>query len=236
MTIPSTMALAAKLLICLAFFFGGVYCHGIRQSNSEGTAPQTCPTGYYCADDGQCKSPRSNRCTSSQNCTGLGDCYRQGDGSYLIRIGRLLEHQFAVYRGFAYEFGGTYNTQILDISDPEYKYLNNSNVRYTDDGTSYCTYNEAVLFVNGWTRQYDVISNNCQRFAMAFSTYLQTASCGQNTGDTDMLMEEIDDILSNCTISCCNINPTGSSGGSTLISSIPIVAFAFVYTFFVIFI
>ena len=256
MTIPSTMALAAKLLICLAFFFGGVYCRGIRQSSSgAGTAPQTCPNGYYCPSDGQCKSPRNDRCTSSQDCTGLDDCEKQADG-YRIRIGHTrltsfsssskqyrLEHQFVVYRGFAYEFGGSYNTQILDISDPQYKYLNDRNVRYTNDGTSYCTYNEAVLFVNDWARRYNVITNNCQHFAIALSAYLQSPSCGQqgaqdlkqNTGDTDMLMEEIDDILSNCTLVCCN-DPTGSSGGSTLISSIPVVAFAFIYTFFVIFI
>ena len=250
------MALATKLLICLAFFFCGVYCRGIHRSSSgPGTAPQTCPTGYYCPNDRQCKSPRSDRCTSSQDCTGLDDCYKQADGSYLIRIGhsRLtsfsssskqyrLEHQFVVYRGFAYEFGGSYNTQILDISDPQYKYIGNRNVKhYTNYGTSYCTYDEAVMFINDWTDKYRLLRNNCQHFAKAFSEYLRTSSCNQqgardlkqNTGHTDILMKEIDGILSNCSIVCCDDG--NSSGGSALVTSVPIVAFAFIYTFFVIF-
>ena len=251
------MALAAKLLICLAFFFGSVYCRGIRRSSSgAGTAPQTCPNGYYCPSDGQCKSPRNDRCTSSQDCTGLDDCEKQADG-YRIRIGHArltsssssskqyrLEHQFVVYRGFAYEFGGSYNTQILDISDPEYKYIGDRNVKYyTNGGTSYCTYDEAVLFVNSWADKYSLVFNNCQHFAKAFSRHLRTSlycnqkgarDLKQNTDDTAMLMEEVDDILSNCSIVCCDDD--NSSGGSALVTSVPIVAFAFIYTFFVIFI
>ena len=250
------MALAAKFLICLAFVFCCVYCRGIRRSSSE--APQTCPTGYYCPNDGQCKSPRSDRCTSSQDCTGLDGCKKQADGSYLIRIGhsRLtsfsssskqyrLEHQFVVYRGFAYEFGKLYR-QVLDISDPQYKYIGDRNVKhYTNYGTSYCTYDEAVMFINGWTDKYRLLFNNCQHFAKAFSEYLRTSSCNQqgardlkqNKGDREILMKEIDGILSNCTIVCCDDgNSSGSSsGGSALVTSVPIVAFAFIYIFFVIF-
>ena len=265
MTIPSTMALAAKLLICLAFFFGGVYCRGIRQSYGPSVARQTCPTGYYCPSEVECKSPRRNRCTLSQDCTGLGGCYEQPDGSYSIRIGHTslsssgssssssskqyrFEHQFVVYRGYAYEFGSGY-LQVLDISDPDYRYAGDRGVSfYTFDGTSYCTYNEAVMFVNSWNVKYEYSvfglwgGKNCQHFAMAFSEYLQTASCNrqgardlkQNTDDTAMLMEEIDGILSNCSIVCCDDD--NSSGGSALVTSVPIVAFAFIYTFFVIFI
>ena len=255
------MALAAKLLICLAFFFGGVYCRDLRRSSSgPGTAPQTCPTGYYCPNDRQCKSPRSDRCTSSQNCPGLDDCYREADGSYLIHIGRSpltnsgssskftlpeLNHQFVVYRGFTYEFGTDY-LQVLDIADPKYRYAGDRGVTgYTTDGTSYCTYDDAVMFVNSWNRKYNLLKRNCQHFAMGFSEYLKTASCNQqggrglkqNTNDTEILMKEIDEILSNCTIVCCDDGNSsgGLSGGSALVTSVPIVAFAFIYTFFIVF-
>ena len=247
-TIPSTMALATKFLICLAFFFGGVYCHGIRQSYGSGTARQTCPDGYYCPSDRQCKSPRSSRCTSSQNCTGLDDC-NESDECYLIRIGRSpltssgssskftlpeFNHQFVVYRGFAYEFGNDY-LQVLDIADPKYRYAGDKDVTgYTTDGTSCCTYDDAAMFVNCWNRQYSLAKNNCQHFAKAFSNFLQTASCNQQGGDKGMLMEDIDEILSNCTTMCCNCGI--SSGGSALITSVPIMAFAFIYTFFAVFI
>ena len=249
-TIPSTMALATKFLICLAFFFGGVYCRGIRQSYGSGAARQTCPDGYYCPSDRQCKSPRSSRCTSSQNCPGLDDC-NESDECYLIRIGRSplpgsgssskqyrLEHQFVVYRGFAYEFGNDY-LQVLDIADPKYRYAGDKDVTgYTTDGTSCCTYDDAVMFVNSWNRKYSLAKNNCQHFAKAFSNFLQTDSCNQQGGDKGMLMEEIDEILSNCTIVCCDdgISNDISSGGSALVTSVPIMAFAFIYTFFAVFI
>lgn len=35
-----------------------------------------------------------------------------------------IEHQFVTYRGFTYKFGKNYAVQILDISDPIYKYIN----------------------------------------------------------------------------------------------------------------
>ena len=181
----------------------------------------------------------------------MDDCEKQADG-YRIRIGHTrltsssssskqyrLEHQFVAYRGFAYEFGSSYNTQILDISDPQYKYIGNRNVkRYTNGGTSYCIYDEAVLFVNSWADKYSLLFNNCQHFAIALSAYLQSPSCGQQGAqdlkqNTDMLMKEIDGILSNCSIVCCDDG--NSSGGSALVTSVPIVAFAFIYTFFVIF-
>ena len=255
-TIPSTMALATKFLICLAFFFGGVYCHGIRQSYGSGTAPQTCPDGYYCPSDRQCKSPRSSRCTSSQNCTGLDDC-NESDECYLIRIGRSpltssgssskqyrLEHQFVVYRGFAYEFGNDY-LQVLDIADPKYRYAGDKDVTgYTTDGTSCCTYDDAMMFVNSWNLKYEYSvfgffgGKNCQHFAKAFSNFLQSDSCNQQGGDKGMLKEEIDEILSNCTIVCCDDGNSsgGLSGGSALVTSVPIMAFAFIYTFFAVFI
>ena len=246
------MALDTKLLLCFAFFLGGVCCRDLRQSYGTGAAVQTCPSGYYCQNDRQCKSPRSNRCTSSQNCPGLVGCDEQHDGSYLIRIGHSplnsslsssskqyrFEHQFVVYRGYTYEFGSNY-LQVLDISDPNYRYVGDKDVTsYTTDGTSYCTYNAAVMFVNDWNRRYSVLRRNCQHFARGFSKYLQTASCNQqgsqalkqlNTNDTEILMKEIDEILSNCTIVCCDDN---SSGQSALMTSVPLVAFTFIYTFF----
>lgn len=224
----------------------------VRVLEQELSAVQTCPSGYYCQNDRQCRSPRNNRCTSSQNCPGSGDCNEQPDGSYLIRIGHSplnsslssrskqyrFEHQFVVYRDYTYEFGSNY-LQVLDISDPNYRYIGDKDVTsYTTDGTSYCTYNAAVMFVNDWNRRYSVLRRNCQHFARGFSKYLQTASCNQqgaqalkqlNTNDTEFLMKEIDEILSNCTIVCCDDN---SSGQSALVGSVPLVAFTFIYTFF----
>ena len=95
------------------------------------------------------------------------DCYQESNGRYLIRIGHaklygskkrrtLFEHRFVIYRGYTYEFGGSYNTQTLDVADPEYKYYNgrhlNSNGIMTD-GSSYCSYEDAVEFTNSWTEK-----------------------------------------------------------------------------------
>uniref|UniRef100_A0A1X7STX9 Uncharacterized protein n=1 Tax=Amphimedon queenslandica TaxID=400682 RepID=A0A1X7STX9_AMPQE len=108
-------------------------------SNSNSSAPvkaaQTCPNGYYCPIGKECLAPRDARCTKKQNCPPLDkSCNKQHDNSYLIQIGHSklfgfpgskripLEHQFVIYRGFAYEFGKPYNTQVLDIADPWYKY------------------------------------------------------------------------------------------------------------------
>ena len=58
-------------------------------------------------------------------------------------------------------------TQILDIADPEYKYYNGRHLNsngITTDGSSYCSYEDAVEFTNSWTRKYNVFTNNCYSF------------------------------------------------------------------------
>lgn len=208
-------------LLCLSCCNCNVYTG--NSSFGEGPAPQTCPKGYYCPNGmacpcKDCRYPRSARCTPKQDCPRLDECYKQPDGCYLIRIGHaklfgsILEHRFVIYRGFAYEFGKGYSTQVLDITDPKYKYaggrrLNSNGI--TNDGTSCCTYQEAMMFVNGWNMKYNLFFNNCLDFTRDLSTYLKKSSCNQQKADCMLnaelkaiLLEEIDEILSNHTIMC----------------------------------
>ena len=121
----SVSRLSFSLLVLLTV--NGVYSAVDAGRSSSGTGPayQTCPTGYYCPFDKLCHYPRSNRCTGNQNCSYLDECYQESDGSYLIRIGHaklfgskrtLFEHRFVIYRGFAYEFGGSYNMHQIQIT------------------------------------------------------------------------------------------------------------------------
>lgn len=226
-------------LICL--LSGTISCSELRQSGSSGAGPatQTCPTGYYCSTDSQCKSPRSTRCTPAQQpCTALDQvtnlntatsCNYVAGRGYEIRVGHaklgisgskktLLEHRFVIYRGFTYEFGGSYNTQVLDIADPQYKYLNGRSLNsngITSDGFSSCSYSQAQLFVTAWTGRYNVFTNNCQHFADAMVRFLQ-GGCDQsslprqNTNNTSAILNEINGILSNCSLVCCSSSAAGT--------------------------
>jgi hypothetical protein len=231
------------------FFFIAFLCSmqstcrsGSSTSSGEGYARQTCPDGYYCPSEKQCKTPRSNRCTSSQNCPGLDStCYKERNSNrYRIRIGHarltssgskrtIFEHRFLLYRGYAYEFGKSYpQTQELDIADPIYKYkdgreLNSNGI--TNEGYSYCSYSEANMFVDGWKNDYNLIWSNCQHFVDGMKYYLKYSSCNRwpslkrdASNMTDVLTQEINAILSNCSIVCCDTNDT--SDASTPIVSI----------------
>lgn len=199
--------------MALSIIFFAFFCCLYGSSFGNGHAKQTCPTGYYCPNGGACvcRCPRSDRCTQDQNCTGLDECYKQPNGSYLIRIGHTtisglgihnlnIEHRFLIYRGFAYEFGANYSTQVLDIIDPEYKYaggkhLNPKGIR--DDGVSRCTYEEAMLFVNRWNKRYNLVTNNCLHFTGAMSKYLNNLCNQQVAVNMITLQEQIDEMLSN---------------------------------------
>ena len=207
-----------------------------RSSSGTGPAYQTCPTGYYCPFDKLCHYPRSNRCTGNQNCSYLDECYQQSDGSYLIRIGHaklfgskrtLFEHRFVIYRGFAYEFGGSYNTQILDASDPDYKYVNgrylNSN-GITNGGTSYCSFSDASQFTDSWTRKYNVFTNNCQHFVKALVVFLTSSCNGQSKREID-ISSEIENIMTNCSIVCCNPSSSATVIVPTLTTLIFLMSF-----------
>lgn len=216
-------------LLCLSCCNCNVYTG--NSSFGDGPAPQTCPKGYYCPNGmacpcKDCRYPRSARCTPKQDCPRLDECYRQPGGCYLIRIGHaklfnsssnktLLEHQFVIYRGFAYEFGKGYSTQVLDITDPKYKYdggrhLNSNGI--TNEGTSCCTYEEVMIFVKRWSMKYHdyhPLCNNCQHFARCLRKYLKTSSCNQqkavctlNAELKAILLGEIDQILSNHATMC----------------------------------
>jgi hypothetical protein len=226
------------------FFFIAFLCSmqstcrsGSSTSSGEGYARQTCPDGYYCPSEKQCKTPRSNRCTSSQNCPGLDStCYKERNSNrYRIRIGHarltssgskrtIFEHRFLLYRGYAYEFGKSYpQTQELDIADPIYKYKNGRGLNsggITNYVYSYCSYDDANMFVNGWKNKYNLIWRNCQNFVRGMKHYLKRSSCNRPSlkrdashNMTDVLTQEINAILSNCSIVCCDTN--GTSDAST---------------------
>ena len=234
-------------LVCFSFDF--VCCSG---SSGAGPAPQTCPTGYYCptATGNGCLTPRNARCTTSQNCPALvQSCNKQSGNRYLIQIGHaelglsgskktLVEHRFLIYRGFAYEFGGSYNTQVLDISDPQYKYVDGRSLNsngITSAGTSRCTYEDAQMFVASWTKKYNVATNNCKHFVDAMTTFLR-GNCNlslskQNTNSTASLQDEINGILSNCSVVCCSETSESTPSAAAALS----VNFAgFVFTLIIV--
>ena len=198
----SYIFLALLYLCCSSSSINTGHIYIEKYKKCSPPAKQTCPNGYYCPNGGECvcRCPRSDRCTPRQNCTGLDECYKQPNGSYLIRIGYvdtdiIFNHRFLIYRGFAYEFGPSYSTQVLDITDPRYKYKE-LDVTITVAGTSYCTYDEALLFVNKWNPCYNFICNNCWIFANRMSHYLKTSSCSiPGDRNVTMLMQEIDNIL-----------------------------------------
>ena len=180
---------AIKECFCALYMILAICCTSTTASSSgTGPAVQTCSTGYYCPIDRSCHYPGSNRCTSAQNCTSLDDCNQESNGRYLIHIGHaklygskkrtLFEHRFVIYRGYTYEFGGSY------VADPEYKYYNgrhhNSN-GITTDGSSY---EDAVEFTNSWTEKYNVFTNNCQHFAMVI--FLESSSCNEVQGKNEI--------------------------------------------------
>uniref|UniRef100_A0A1X7VD07 LRAT domain-containing protein n=1 Tax=Amphimedon queenslandica TaxID=400682 RepID=A0A1X7VD07_AMPQE len=233
------MSLSIK--ICLIFALvcllsDRIYCAQLRSSSSgAGTAYQSCPNGYYCL--GQCLAPRSARCTAvqSQECPSLDQSCNHVSGNYYgIQVGHAylgfsgsksthdLEHRFVIYRGFAYEFG-TYGVQVLDITDPRYKYANGRDLNsngIVSVGSSSCSYEQAQMFADRWrVLSYNVIWRNCQHFERAMVIFLKGSSCSQSvlkqdTDGTNAVMNEIESILTNCSIVCCNTNSTTTSAGA----------------------
>jgi hypothetical protein len=125
----------------------------------------------------------------------------------------VFEHRFLLYRGYAYEFGNSYPAQELDIADPIYKYKNGRGLNsggITNYVYSYCSYDDANMFVNGWKNKYNLIWRNCQNFVRGMKHYLKRSSCNRPSlkrdashNMTDVLTQEINAILSNCSIVCC---------------------------------
>ena len=191
--------------------------------------------GFYCTGESdssdKCK-PRYQRCVSSDVCADEDGCGQtSNDGEYTINLGHselgcfgfkrtILEHRFVTYRGFTYEFGKNYGVQTLDINDPDYKYingrwLNSGGIEVT--GTSYCTQDDADLIAQSWSnKKYNLFTRNCQHFAKAMITALTETSCNQpavyrSDRRGEDLRREIDRILTNCSIVCCDEDNSASS-------------------------
>lgn len=225
-------------------------------SAGAGIANQTCYNmstdqhGFYCPADGMCKEPREERCIGSDVCPQETGCQETAtEGQYRVKLGRAklgilwfkrgfldyfnleLEHQFVTYRGFTYEFGKSYGVQVLDISDPKYKYRNGKDVkRINTAGESYCTYQDAQQLVNSWkSKKYSLLSTNCQHFADAMIEILTRTSCNQppstrskRQNSEENFALEIHQILTNCSIVCCD----DSSAAPTSTTNIWIPFFA----------
>ena len=68
-------------------------------------------------------------------------------------------------------------------------------------GSSYCTQEEATIFVKGWKGDYNLFTKNCQHFARALQIYLTNGLFNQppsnhvrhedNTVDLNQLINDI---------------------------------------------
>ena len=125
------------------------------------------------------------------------------------------EHQFVTFRGFTYEFGKSYGVQVLDISDPIYKYVYgkglNSRGIEKKIGSSYCSWEDANMVVEKWkSAKYRLFTSNCQHFADAMSDILIRGPCnriaasrGKSQDSNAELSQYIDQQLRNCSLVCC---------------------------------
>ena len=135
-------------------------------------------------------------------------------------------------RGFCLSTGLSYiedihmslvdHTIFRDVADPEYKYYNGRHLNsngITTDGSSYCSYEDAVELTSSWTEKYNVFTNNCQHFVKAMVIFLQSSSCNNVQGRNEIdVSNEIQNILSNCSVVCC-----GSSGANGTIPAMGLI-------------
>ena len=187
-----------KFLFCLILLVSyGKFCAASSGScSSFGVAETfntTCSdTQYYCDVDSSCK-PRDERCAGLGSCinpfsgTEIGcDCDTFGRrcdiilNSYPLISGRKrqirVEHDFITYKGFVWEYG-CYGTRVLDMNDPLFNAQRTRATSTTNRGRSSCSYAEALMFLdytrNMYSREsYSLTSNNCQKFAAAFTRWL----------------------------------------------------------------
>ena len=178
----------------------------IGSCKSSGPEVQQCGySHYYCKTTQQCL-PREDRCVGRDSCLNVNeiedgcDCdssyqyctvyfgrtHFSSSGSSSKKRGLLgclkfihsdnREHHFIRYRGFTWEFGKSYLTQILDINDPNYKYdrpEESSLIKsVTSVGNSSCTYDQVLIFINDFDKRYRLCSNNCQHFAKGLQQWL----------------------------------------------------------------
>ena len=158
-------------------------------SSSSGKENQHCDNGFYCLTKDQCFD-RNLRCTSSKVCTNSNGneagCFESSDpgkyyyykkkspilssGSKRKRSISDTKHWFVEYRGFVYEFGGTYGLQELDVNDPNYKYGPGREKVSSEEnmGSSSCTRDQVLAFNKRWLEanpKYRLFTNNCQDFS-----------------------------------------------------------------------
>ena len=212
------LLMVSKILLCILVYISLVRGNKIRScSSGTGVTPPRCNnTSFYCPVDKTCKS-RHQRCTFPSVCinttTNIEDgCQPNVSGCYNVLLGRSklfgssrrkrklksyeFNHQFIVYRGFAYEFGkkkvGENNqVKILDIADPQYKYRNWKKLEIV--GSSSCTYEDATSFTTKWDEEveYNLFKTNCQDFAGALIEYLINNVCNEPENE----MNEINKII-----------------------------------------
>ena len=91
-------------------------------------------------------------------------------------------------------------------------------------GSGYCKWEDATSFANGWDKRYKLLKNNCQHFAIALQEFLTTGVCSDPISNrvrredrTADLNQQINDILQNCSIVCCD------NEGNSVVSMSPIM-------------
>ncbi|XP_065185181.1 uncharacterized protein LOC135815767 [Sycon ciliatum] len=169
-----------------------------RRGSGDGYAPQSCrPTEFYChgaqhtcMDAEQCCPVyyRKSKCASRVQLGPDADgCLRDHKGGFEVHVAKVempmpcmegalkkinlkYYHEGVQYRGFVYEFGGSYpNGQALDVMDPMFKYKHGAHgfqlVKHA--GSSTCTHAQAVRAMHDWTatHSYKLLTQNCQSFA-----------------------------------------------------------------------
>eukprot|EP00118_Oscarella_pearsei_P010299 m.62730 g.62730 ORF g.62730 m.62730 type:complete len:231 (+) comp35101_c0_seq14:2960-3652(+) len=88
-----------------------------------------------------------------------------------------IRHEYISYRGFTYEFGKNYVTQILDVADPKYKYKDSQTRCGVSQGYSKCSRADIQDFIDGFNKNYNLLTNNCQTFARLLEATLKSSSC-----------------------------------------------------------
>jgi hypothetical protein len=148
----------------------------------------------------------------------------------------IFEHRFITFRGFTYEFGGSYGVQVLDIIDPIYKYRNGMGINSGGIErivSSYCSWEDANMVVEMWkSAKYDLFAKNCQDFAAAMSHILIYGPCnrlaasrGKRQDSNAELSQHIDQQLRNCSLVCCY---DGSSAAALIHNSYSLGALVFI--------
>ena len=189
------------MLGCLALFS--------FQFSRASSSPETQYCGnkkFYCPENSQCYD-RTLRCISAKVCLDSNGneakCYESGRAgmyNYYKKRAPLIsgpsrrkkrfpdpKHWFVEYRGFVYEYGGSYGLQELDVNDPNYKYGPGREKVGSEElrGSSSCTRDQIIRFKDEWIEanpDYSLVFNNCQHFAEALLRELEN-NCSNSKRD-----------------------------------------------------